>query len=64
MALKMNHHQVRQLCHNLPLKKREGNWSELTFAKTSGTVTGDRENDRPIADRRVPCNDPRSLCEN
>ena len=63
MALKMNHHQVRQLCHNLPLKKR-GNWAELTFVKTSGTVTGDRENDRPIADRRVPCNDPRSLCEN
>ena len=26
-----------------PLKKREGNWSELTFAKTSGTVTSDRE---------------------
>ena len=21
------------------LKKREGNWAELTFAKTSGTVT-------------------------
>ena len=23
----------------LALKKREGNWAELTFAKTSGTVT-------------------------
>jgi len=39
MALKMNHHQVRQLWYNLPLKKREGNWAELAFAKTSGTVT-------------------------
>ena len=26
-----------------PLSKREGNWNELSFAKTSGTVTGDRE---------------------
>ena len=34
----------------------EGNWDELTFAKTSGTVTRDKgkmtKNDR--ADRRVP----------
>ena len=26
-----------------PVKKRKGNWTELTFAKTSGTVTRDRE---------------------
>ena len=26
-----------------PLKKRQGNWTELTFVKTSGTVTKDRE---------------------
>ena len=26
-----------------PLKRRQGNWTELTFAKTSGTVTKDRE---------------------
>ena len=25
------------------LQKREGTWPELTFAKTSGTVTRDRE---------------------
>ena len=28
---------------NSPLKKREGNWTEFTFAKTFGTVTRDRE---------------------
>ena len=27
---------------NWQLQEREGNWAELTFAKTSGTVTGDR----------------------
>lgn len=26
---------------NSSLKKREGNWGELAFAKTSGNVTGD-----------------------
>ena len=44
---------------NSPLKKKkEGNWVELTFAKTSGTVTRDRGQNWPIADRRVPSNDP------
>ena len=28
---------------NSPLSKREENWAELTFAKTPGTVTKDRE---------------------
>ena len=28
---------------NSPVWKREENWDELTFAKTSGTVTEDRE---------------------
>ena len=46
---------------NSPVKEPEGNWDELTFAKTSGTVTGDRQN-WPIADRRVHNNDPRSNC--
>ena len=23
------------------IEKRDGNWTELTFAKTSGSVTGD-----------------------
>ena len=32
-------------CHmqNSPLEKREKIWAELTYAKTSGTVTKDRE---------------------
>ena len=38
--------------------KREGNWVKRAFAKTSGTVTGDRR----IADRWVPKNDPRNNC--
>ena len=37
---------------------REKNWTELTFVKTSGTVTRDRE----IADRRVSSNDPTNNC--
>ena len=28
---------------HLPLRKREGVWAELTFPKTSGTVTKDRD---------------------
>ena len=32
---------------------REGNWDELTFAKTSGAVTSDKGNKWPIADRCV-----------
>ena len=38
-------------------QKSEGNWAELTFRKTSGTVTGDRE-----SDLRVSRNDPISNC--
>ena len=45
-----------------PLKKR-GDWAELTLAKTSGTVTGGREKNWPIADRHVTSNDPRILCK-
>ena len=41
----------------------EGKWKELTFAKTSGTVTRDREKNWPVADLRVPSNDPRSNYE-
>ena len=44
------------------LKKREGNWDELTFAKTSGTVTKDVEKIWPIADQRVLSNEPRNNC--
>ena len=41
-------------CVKTPLnlcRKKEGNWVELTFAKTCGTVTRDREKNWPIADR-------------
>ena len=34
------------------------NWTELTFAKTSGTVT----REWPIADQCVPSNNPRNNC--
>ena len=43
-----------------PLQKREGDWAESKFTKTSGTVPGDREKNWPIADRRVLSNDPGS----
>ena len=43
-----------------PLKKREREWAESTFTKTSGTVPGDREKNWPIADRRVLSNHPGS----
>ena len=42
--------------------KTTKNWVELTFAKKSGSVTRDREHFWPIADRRVPSNDPRNNC--
>jgi len=42
------------------LQKREGDWAESTFAKTSGTVTGDMEKNWPIADRHVLSNHPGS----
>ena len=44
------------------LKKLEGNFTELTFAKTSGIVTRVRGKNWPIADGRVPSNDPRNNC--
>ena len=44
-----------------PLKRRQGNWDELTCAKTSGTVTRHGKN-WPIADRYVTYNDLRSNC--
>ena len=37
--------------------------NKLTFAKTSGIVTGDRKTNWPIADQRVPSNHPRRICE-
>ena len=43
-----------------PLQKREGDWAESKFTKTSGTVPGDREKNWPIADRRVLSNHPGS----
>ena len=41
---------ANRLVANSPLKKKkEGNWVELTFAKTSGTVPRDRGENWPIA---------------
>ena len=40
-----------------PLKKRERNWVDLLSQRLLGMLLG-----RPIADRRVPSNDPRSFC--
>ena len=34
---------VFALAFNLPLQKRERNWVELTFAKTSGIILRDRK---------------------
>ena len=42
--------------------KKEGNLANLTFAKTYGTVTRDWEKNWPIADWRVPSNNPRKTC--
>ena len=42
--------------------KKEGNLDNLTFAKTYGTVTRDRKKNWPIADWRVPSNNPRNNC--
>ena len=39
------------------LRKRERNWTELTFAETSGTVTKERKKNWSVGDRRVPGND-------
>ena len=41
--IKLLHGTVLATLNSSPLSKREGNWNELSFAKTSGTVTGDRE---------------------
>ena len=35
---------------------------DYDFAKTSGVVTEDRGKNWPIADRRIPSNDPRNNC--
>ena len=40
----------------------QGDWAEWLFAKRSGTVAKDREKNWPIADRRVPSNDPINTC--
>ena len=47
---------------NSPLKKREVDWVEFAFAKPSGTVARGTKKNWPIADRRVPSNNPRNNC--
>ena len=46
---------------NTPLKNREENWTQLTIAKTSGTVSLDRGKNWPTADPRVPVTSQKSL---
>ena len=53
---------IGQFFSNSPLYKREGNWTQLTFAKTSGTVTRNRENVGQQLHRRIPSNNPRNNC--
>ena len=45
---------ANRLVANSPLKKKKGNWVELTFAKTSGAVPWDRGKNWPIADGVSP----------
>ena len=40
----------------------ERNWTELTFAKTSGSVTRDTGKKLPKGDQCVPSNHPRNTC--
>ena len=51
--------QVRGSFATLETRRKLG---RVNFAKTSGTVTRNKKN-WPIADQRVPSNDPKSLCE-
>ena len=44
------------------LQRRGETWTEFTFARMVTLVTRDRENNWPIADPRVPSDDPRSNC--
>ena len=48
---------------NSPHYKQRGNWAQLTFAKTSGTVSRDTGKKLPIADQRVLSSDPTNNCE-
>ena len=41
----------------------DGNWTELMFAKTCGSVARDREKNWPMADRHIPSYHPRGLCK-
>jgi len=43
-------------------QKREGNWTELTFAKTSGTVIRGKEKKMANSSTVRPSNDPRNHC--
>ena len=45
-----------------PLKKRERNWVDLLSQRLLGMLLGPRKKNWPIADRRVPSNDPRNTC--
>ena len=44
------------------LETRKTHWAELHLAKTSGTLTRNKEKKLAIADRHIPSNDPRNHC--
>ena len=45
---------------SVALWKRERNWTELTFAETSGTITKERKKSWSVGDLRVSSNDPKN----
>ena len=47
---------------NSPHYKQRGNWVQLIFAKTSGTVSRDTGKKWPIADQRAISNSPTNNC--
>ena len=51
-------------CNRSSHQNREGKQDELPFAKTSGTVTGNRGKRWPIVDRPFPSYNPRNKCGN
>ena len=47
---------------NSPHYKQRGNWAQLIFAKTSGTVSRDTGKKWAIADQRALSNSPTNNC--
>ena len=47
---------------NSPQYKQRGNWAQLTFAKTCGTISRGTGKKRPNGDQRLLSNYPRNNC--